>query len=125
MCFVYIFEDIIFFYLQFADDEAMVTWLFCSAETSGIDDSVLDFLAAEYVVDLNIHCYCFHRIFGMNLFVFPYSYVGSFVLKGCVADEKVVDCKEIDEILFSYFEHHNQYFRHNCHWPVIWSFFLL
>ena len=59
---------------------------------------MLDFLAAEYVADLIIHCYCFRQIFGMNSFVFPCSCMGSFVLKGCVADEKVVDCAEIDEL---------------------------
>ena len=51
----------------------------------------------------------------MNSFIFPNSYVGSFKLKACVADEKVVDCAEIDETfsaivtgmffdLFSYFD---------------------
>ena len=61
VCFVYIFKDVEFFYLQFADDEAMITWCFCSAETSGTDESVLDFLAPEYVVNLIIHCYCFRH----------------------------------------------------------------
>ena len=90
MCFACIFENVMFFYLHFADDEAMITWCFCSAETSGINESVLDFPAAEYVVDLIILCYYFCQIFGMNSFVFPWSYVSSFVLKGCVADEKVI-----------------------------------
>ena len=35
----------------------------------------------------------------MNSFVFLCRYVGSFVLKGCVAYEKVVDCAETDEML--------------------------
>ena len=37
----------------------------------------------------------------MHLLFFPCSYVGSFVLKGCVADEKVVVCAEIDEMFFT------------------------
>ena len=87
------------FCLQYSNHKAMITWCFCSTETSDIDESVLHFLAAKYVVDLIIYCYCFRQIFGINSFVFPYSYVGSFVFKGCVADEKVVDCAEIDEML--------------------------
>ena len=121
VCFVYIFEDAIFFYLQFADDEAMITSCFCSAETSGIDESVFDFLE-EYVVELFIHCYCFRQIFGMNSFLFPCSYLGSFVLKGYVADENVVDCKEIDEMLSLFFEQHEQNFQY---WDVAGSFSLL
>ena len=35
----------------------------------------------------------------MSSFVFQCSYADSFVLKGCVADEKVVGCAEIDEVL--------------------------
>ena len=35
----------------------------------------------------------------MNSFIFPCTYVGSFELKSCVADENVVDCQEIGEIL--------------------------
>ena len=101
VCFIYIFEDAIFLCLQFADDEAIFTWCFSSTETSGIDQSVLDFLAAKYVIDLIIYCYCFWQIFGMHLLFFPCSYVGSFVLKGCVADEKVVVCAEIDEMFFT------------------------
>ena len=104
VCFIYIFEDAEFFYLQFADDEAMITSCFCSAETSGIDESVPDFLE-EYVVELFIHCYCFRQIFGMNSFLFPCFYLGSFVLKGYVADENVVGCKEIDEMLSLLLEH--------------------
>ena len=38
MCFACIFENVMFFYLHFADDEAMITWCFCSAETSGINE---------------------------------------------------------------------------------------
>ena len=110
VCFVYIFEDAIFFYLQFTDGEALITSCFCSAETSGIDESVFDFLE-EYVVELFIHCYCFRQIFGMNSFLFPCSYLGSFVLKGYVADENVVDCKEIDEMLSLLFEQHEQNFN--------------
>ena len=87
MCFACIFENVMFFFLQFADDKAMITWYFCSAD---INESVLNFLAAEYVVDLIILCYYFCQIFGMNSFVFPWSYVSSFVLKGRVADEKVI-----------------------------------
>ena len=33
----------------------MIIWCFYSAEASGIDESVLDFLAAAYVVDLILH----------------------------------------------------------------------
>ena len=53
---------------------------------------MLYFLVVEYAVYLIIHYYT-------HLFVFPCSYVGSFVLKGCVADEKVADSSEIDEML--------------------------
>ena len=60
---------------------------------------MLDFLTAEYVVDLIIHYYCFRQIFGMNSFVFLCRHVGSFVLKSCAAYEKVVDCAETDEML--------------------------
>ena len=88
------FEGVIFLYLQFADDEAMITWCFCSIETSSIHESVLGFLAAGYVVDLIIHRYCFLQIFGINAFAFSCRYVGSFVFKCCVADEKVVDCAQ-------------------------------
>ena len=35
----------------------------------------------------------------MSSFVFQCSYADSFVLKGCVADEKVVGCAVIDEVL--------------------------
>ena len=35
----------------------------------------------------------------MNPYAFPFIYVGSFVLKGCVTDKKVADCAEIDEML--------------------------
>ena len=35
----------------------------------------------------------------MNSFAFQYSYADSFVLKGYVANEKVVGCAEIDEVL--------------------------
>ena len=35
----------------------------------------------------------------MNSFVFSCIYVSSVVLKGCVADEKVVDGAEIGEML--------------------------
>ena len=90
MCFACIVENVMFFNLQSANDEAMITWCFCSAETSGINESVLDVLAAEYVVDLIMLCYYFCQIFGMNSFVFPWSYVSSFVLTGCVADEKFI-----------------------------------
>ena len=57
----------------------------------------------------------------MNSFVFPCSYVGSFVLKGCVADENVLDCAEIDEVFVAlyYFEHHEQNFQCSCHWHVV------
>ena len=60
---------------------------------------MLDFLAAEYVVDLIIHFHCSRQIVGMNLFFFPCSYMGSFVLKSCVTDDKAVDCAEIGEML--------------------------
>ena len=35
----------------------------------------------------------------MNSFAFLGSFVGSFVMQGCVADEKVIDWAEIDEML--------------------------
>ena len=101
VCFVYIFEDNIFFYLQFTDDEVMITWWFCSAESSGVDKSELNFLAAKYVVNLII--YCFFPSDCWNILVccyeLPCCYIGSSVLKGCVADEEIVDWAEIDEML--------------------------
>ena len=60
---------------------------------------MIDFLAAKYVVDLIMNCYCFCQFLGLNSFVFLCSYVSSFVLKRCVADEKAVDCTKIDEML--------------------------
>ena len=74
VCFVYIFEDNIFFYLQFTDDEVMITWWFCSAESSGIDKSELNFLAAKYVVNLIIYCF-FRQIVGIYSFVVMNSHV--------------------------------------------------
>ena len=59
---------------------------------------MLDFLAAEYTADLIKHC-CFCLIFTTDFFVFQYCYVGTFVLKCYVADEKVVDCKDIGKML--------------------------
>ena len=82
--------------MQFANDEVIITWCFCSAETFGFDESMLDFIAAEYVVVLIIHSYCFCRIYRMIYVVFPYCYVGRFVLKHCVADIKVADCTDIE-----------------------------
>ena len=35
----------------------------------------------QYVVHLIKHCYCFHQIFMINSFVFPWSYVGSLCWK--------------------------------------------
>ena len=67
--FVYIFEDVISFCLWFEDDKVMITWCFCSTETS----DMLNFFAAEYIVNFIIHCYWFCQIFGMNLFVFLFS----------------------------------------------------
>ena len=61
-----------------------------------VDESMLDFIAAEYVVDFIIHCYCFRGTVRMSSVVFPRGYVGRFVLKHCVADKKVVDCIEIE-----------------------------
>ena len=61
--------------------------------------SVIDFLAAKYVVDLIMNCYCFCQFIGMNSCVFLCSYVGSFVLKRWDADEKVADRAKIDEML--------------------------
>ena len=53
----------------------------------------------------------------MNSFVFPYSYVVSYLLKVCVADEKAVDYTEIDGmfVVHYYFERHEQGFRCNFH----------
>ena len=59
---------------------------------------MLDFLAAEYAAGLIKHC-CFFLIFRINFFVFQCYYVGTFVVKCYVADEKVVDYKDIDKIL--------------------------
>ena len=48
-----------------------------------------------------LYTHYFRQIFWMNSFTFPCSFVGRFVLQGCVADEKAVDCAEIDEMLLT------------------------
>ena len=92
--------------------------IFHSAENSGIDESVLDFLIADYIMDLVIHRYCCQQIFRINPFVFPCSYVGSFELEGCIADEKVVDCAKIEEMLRIAISITIVI----CHWYAVWSF---
>ena len=52
-----------------------------------------------YIINCLFIINCFRQIFGMSSHVFPFIYVGSFVLKGCVTDKKVADCAEIDEML--------------------------
>ena len=70
----------------------MNSWCLCSADTSRIYDSVLNLHAAEYVVD-------FCRVFRINSFVLSWCYEDSFMLKHCVADEKVVDYTESKKML--------------------------
>ena len=40
-----------------------------------------------------------NSLWGTAFFGPPCSYMDSYVLKGCVANEKVADCTEIDEML--------------------------
>lgn len=57
------------FYLHCTDGDAMIISCSCSTKTSGINETMIDFLTSDYIVNLIIHCHCFCQIFRIKPFV--------------------------------------------------------
>ena len=69
VCFADIFEDDILFLLALYRWRCNNHFMFLFHQTSGLDETMIDFLTADYVVNLIIHCHCFCQIFRIKSFV--------------------------------------------------------